>query len=72
MWDVGCEVSNTVYRLLFTVYDFNDLPLTAYCLLFTVLMGTNVAHITQPSDKYTAPLGRVEPVDPLLAAVELV
>jgi hypothetical protein len=52
--------------------DFYDLPLTAYCLLFTVLMGTNVAHITQPSDKYTAPLGRVEPVDPLLAAVELV
>jgi hypothetical protein len=45
MWDVGCEVSNTVYRLLFTVYDFNgfnnfnylnDFPFTAHRLLLTV------------------------------------
>jgi hypothetical protein len=36
------------------------------------LPGINVALIIQPRDKYTAPLGRVELVDPLLAAVELV
>jgi hypothetical protein len=35
-------------------------------------MGMNVAHIIQPRDKYTAPLGRVELVDPLFAALELV
>jgi len=29
----------------------------------------NVAFIIQPRDKYTAPLGRVEIVDPLLAPV---
>jgi hypothetical protein len=34
--------------------------------------GINVALIIQPRDKYTAPLGRVEFVDPLLAPVELV
>ena len=36
------------------------------------LLGTNVAQITKSRDKYTAPRGRVELLDPLLAAVELV
>jgi hypothetical protein len=35
-------------------------------------MGMNVAQINQSRDKYTAPFGRVELVDPLLAPVELV
>jgi hypothetical protein len=40
--------------------------------LCSMPLGINVALIIQPRDKYSASLGRVEHVDPLLAQAELV
>jgi hypothetical protein len=63
------------FYAFYDFYGFSDLPLTAYRLeemRNDVGLGINVAQIIQSINKYTAPLRRVELVDPLLAQAELV
>jgi hypothetical protein len=49
-----------------------EFPVSQFEIRNYQLLGINVAQITKSRDKYTAPRGRVELLDPLLAAVELV